>query len=439
MGSIPHKGVPHSLGLWITDMVILVLYSIFAAVNFFLLYRFRNHWYLRARSVVLLAVVQLALLLGYVAMCLQTIIGAELVPCYLILGVGILGTPMLLGTHLIRIVRLILVFKANKFKISVALDEHNSELYSAKLHRRTQLLSKLASDRSMVLFYMIVIALHLPLYLVVIAAIPSARTHGRCTNNLAVFVTGPILVMHMIIEAVLVTLLIRDVREEYNIAKRIYVSVVIGIVVCFLYVLTTLLPQYTQYVHQRYFYMNYWLMMGSFLDTINIIVVPIVQCKFFKKQRFAQDEESNTPLLMNELQATLETKALSETFEKYCKLEFSTENYYFYRHISELMQQRRPVKREVLLRIMTKYVFNDAPLGLNVSAAGKRDSSTLFEALTDDVIPPDTVVEMFGHLQQEVKSNLLDTFTRFKVSKLYKLHQEHVEAERKLLADAGLQ
>eukprot|EP00761_Pharyngomonas_kirbyi_P005873 gb/GECH01005879.1/.p1 GENE.gb/GECH01005879.1/~~gb/GECH01005879.1/.p1 ORF type:complete len:499 (+),score=109.22 gb/GECH01005879.1/:1-1497(+) len=492
------QGVPHNDVIWMIFIFILIIYSIVAFIDILFLLRHRRHWYLRARSLPLLLAVQFSYFLANIAICIQVIIGTDIFPCWGITFLSAILVPAAYGIHVIRTVKLILIFSFNRNKIAIAqqrkitdeLIESNeqTEETKKKLEKRTHLLSRLASDRSTLLLYLGMLLFHLLIYIICLASISGFRNNGKCEPLVIESFTASIIILNVVTEAALLVFTIGKVRDEFSIAKSIYTSVGVWIVAAILYAGTAAIPGYTEQVAWKYWSYSFWLNLGLFGDTFLCIQLPLIQCIFLKSKsnQLVSGTPSDNPNLVADLHACLNDTEMGRLFEKFCSLEFSSENYFFYRQYMKLFSgyhrttlKTKQKKRKELTNIVDLFLRDEAPLELNVSGSARTRALENFERLgyeKDDnlksdsqssAVPPSTspalspspstntlstttsmtdegstasqdIREIFEEVEQEILSNLLDTFTRFKFSNSYQSFMEQRQIQNKILMDAGL-
>jgi hypothetical protein len=105
-------------------------------------------------------------------------------------------------------------------------------------------------------------------------------------------------------------------------------------------------------------------------------------------------------------------------FADFCNSEFSIENLSCYEDLLLFREEKSLEKKKEIFEIIFYKYFNgsESELEVNISGGAKNDLNNIFKSMDTIIVFDDSVIlKLIGDL----KLNLIDTFSRFKLTKSY--------------------
>jgi hypothetical protein len=155
---------------------------------------------------------------------------------------------------------------------------------------------------------------------------------------------------------------------------------------------------------------------------------PIIERSKSQRQAHVQPKEDEQKLLecLNDYKMGL------PIFIKYCHSEFSVENIELWNDLSlQYSKLNKPSLQNYIEIIHEKYISDTSPHEVNIPSQTKNHFLSLLDEkwMTNDYggLSPVTIL---GNLKEDIKVNLLDTWSRFEVTRLYGLYNGFVRMMR---------
>jgi hypothetical protein len=155
---------------------------------------------------------------------------------------------------------------------------------------------------------------------------------------------------------------------------------------------------------------------------------PIIERSKSQRQAHVQPKEDEQKLLecLNDYKMGL------PIFIKYCHSEFSVENIELWNDLSlQYSKLNKPSLQNYIEIIHEKYISDSSPHEVNIPSQTKNQFlSLLDEKWMANGYSGLSPVTILGNLKEDIKVNLLDTWSRFEVTRLYGLYNGFVRMMR---------
>eukprot|EP00761_Pharyngomonas_kirbyi_P006532 gb/GECH01006539.1/.p1 GENE.gb/GECH01006539.1/~~gb/GECH01006539.1/.p1 ORF type:complete len:489 (+),score=87.62 gb/GECH01006539.1/:1-1467(+) len=426
------------IGTWYTLLIFLVIWIIFIIVLSSLLYRRRHHPYLKARSFNMIVLCTLGSGLGLISPGLFILLG-NLYPCWATHVGAATSSFLVLLPDVFRCIRLILLDRIGKAKVEIAektstYEESNrnasgKEKKRLKHQKRIKWMIYFTKDKTFFKIYGILFVWHVFFFFFWFAIHPEERSSTTCATELST-IHGMFNITSYEITLLILSVAIFRIREEFNIKRGIWITVVLGVAAMIGQVLWLFaVPKKIQpYFPETGFYD-----IAIAMDVFNVAVFPLFRSymKQYQTLEFMEiskmDGEPKT-----DLEKVLRSSEQRFMFCEYCKGEFAAENFYYWIEIERLKQSQEP--KEIAEELISKYIAEDSALTLNISANNRIATLTAWHGLAETE-KNKIEAEFFESVSEEVKRNMLDTFLRFRQSAVWERYQKRVAQELEAYSD----
>eukprot|EP00761_Pharyngomonas_kirbyi_P003017 gb/GECH01003021.1/.p1 GENE.gb/GECH01003021.1/~~gb/GECH01003021.1/.p1 ORF type:complete len:469 (+),score=75.21 gb/GECH01003021.1/:1-1407(+) len=425
-------------GTWFTLLTFFVLWFIFVSILSVAMYQRRNHPYLKARSYNLMVLCIIGSAVSMISPGLFLLMG-ERYPCWATHIGSATSGYLILVPDLFRCIRLILMDRIGKEKSKLA-ESNNKEPERGEVSvdekkqqrhlKRVLWMIRFTKGRYLFALYGILFVFHSIIYALFIGISPEERTITNCATEIkAVHATLTTFLYEIIL--LVLSVAIYRIREEFNIKRGIWITVILGTTAIILHGVWIFFVPMNVYV---YFPDIAFYNVAIVLDVFNVGLFPLLRSysKRYQTLEFMKlADMENDPSA--ELETVLNNSEASNLFLEYCKCEFSSENYYFWcdaKRFKSLCQRDRHSKAA---EIVFKYMSEDSVLNINISAATRSSMSNTWNHYYHQYHHNNnTVIDetFFDEAMEQCKRNMLDTFLRFRRSVAWQEYQQKLANER---------
>eukprot|EP00761_Pharyngomonas_kirbyi_P010216 gb/GECH01010234.1/.p1 GENE.gb/GECH01010234.1/~~gb/GECH01010234.1/.p1 ORF type:complete len:504 (+),score=114.62 gb/GECH01010234.1/:1-1512(+) len=436
--------------------VFLSLSTIFAvAVGIFFFLR-RHHPFVRVRCLPISIVSLVGMWFSATCVTLRYLVGRFIYPCPVYAFPLFYVSPILFGTILLRMFRVLVITRVSNFKATLGKERirQGSGAVSPNVNttgsstpstvqeisaKRIRKWARFGSDRFLSLLLLVMFAFHTLIMIICFPAVPELRetlpTFSGCTSQTIISVIVVAQILAYTVAIVVAGFFLRNAREEFNLTRTAYITFAGWFCIAVAYLTVSVVPSYHDRVEHQYWPAAMFLLIGIAIDLATNFVYPLIKTITWDQRTFQEMSQMGKESLYQEMLQFLNDDEGFKQFLEFSRREFTTENLLFWRCV----QGFKSTDDEPLLKfhfIVGNYLSKGAPLALNIP---HQSTEWEKEGLAEEWHEQGHLKQAFDSLLKECERNMLDSFIRFKSSLEYRRYIQVLKQQDIVLKEIGLQ